>query len=94
MDEGEQTVRGKIIHILFPPVMFCNILDEGMKMKKLKANLAPKLRYSTQWSAKVTFRGGAQKNWVPEEADSTIWAMVIKYIWEINPGQIIEDLEY
>lgn len=48
MDEAEQTVRGEIIHILFPPVMLCNILGEGMKMKKREANLAPKLRYSTQ----------------------------------------------
>jgi len=36
-------IRGRIAHIFNPLVIFCDVLGTGVKMKNLKAGVAPKL---------------------------------------------------
>lgn len=47
MNEAEEMIRARSTFILYPPVMFYDIFDRGIKIKKLKAIVTPKPRYST-----------------------------------------------
>ena len=41
MNKAKEMVRGRIANILYSPGMCYGVLDTGMKMKKLKASVAP-----------------------------------------------------
>lgn len=42
MNKAKEMVRGRIAYVLYSPVMFCDILGTGRKMKNLKKSVAPK----------------------------------------------------